>query len=373
MRRTNKEEWPRYGEYDAVVCGGGLIGLACAVNLSRSGRRVALVERRGSLGWELTRARRMLGRLPENARMASRCLADLEQAALLGSGERPGLNAPAVELELDRWAMDAEIEVLFHGWACRTTEADGRVNGLIAATREGYVRLAAPLVVETEDHGRLVDPMLMRQAPPMRIRRSCLLYNVNLTARKELVLESGHQVSLCPMPNDQLRADISLRGEDLQSRDTEFHRALPQLLSGVRGVEGCEGARLLYLADEEWSSPRFRLADQDDRTGIVRPGSDEDLAAEAPLGYLLRSDTHGSERLYALASRHMPTSGKEGLLLGGPWLAGYWEASGVDEQIGMVNRVLLGETIAAYAERTSKPATGAVRAPEALILQEEQR
>jgi phytoene dehydrogenase-like protein len=38
--------------YDVIVSGGGLTGLAAAVCLAEQGQRVALVERRGTLGWK---------------------------------------------------------------------------------------------------------------------------------------------------------------------------------------------------------------------------------------------------------------------------------------------------------------------------------
>src|SRR3990172_13194296 len=40
--------------YDVVVVGGGMAGPACAFRIAAAGRRVAVIERRSVLGWEIT-------------------------------------------------------------------------------------------------------------------------------------------------------------------------------------------------------------------------------------------------------------------------------------------------------------------------------
>ncbi|MDF2713905.1 MAG: putative FAD-dependent oxidoreductase [Paenibacillus sp.] len=341
MNRTRIEELPIYGEYDAIVSGGGLIGVTCAVALGRSGKRVALVERRSTLGWELVRARRILGWPPAEKSISSSYLSDIAKAAMLGSRQGSGFNAPAVELELDRWVLDADVDVMFHGWSRNVTESGGRVDGLVVGTREGYMRLLAPLVVETDDSGRLIDAHLPRLAVSRPIWRSCLLHNASLSGVRVIERENGRNISLRPLSKDHCRADILLKGEDLQSRDMEFHAALLEALPLIRGEHGCESAKLYYLAEEEWSQPGFRLP------------AEAEPAGETVIGQLLQGASPSSELSptpQRLTSRHMVASRNKGLVLGGPWLPRYLDVSADSEEAGVVNRVLLGEAIAAFAD-----------------------
>lgn len=342
MNRTRIEELPIYGEYDAIVSGGGLIGVTCAVALGRSGKRVALVERRSTLGWELVRARRILGWPSAGKSNSSTYTTDIAKAALLGSRQGSGFNVPAVELELNRWVLDADVDVMFHGWSRNVTERGGQVDGLVVGTKEGYMRLLASVVVETDDSGRLIDARIPRLAVSRPIWRSCLLHDVALSGNRIIKRENGRHFSLRPLSKDHCRLDIPLKGEDLQSRDLEFHAALLEALPLIRGEHGCESAKLYYLAEEEWSQPGFRLSAEAETEG------------EAVIGQLMQGAS-SSERVLSptpqrLTSRHMIASRSKGLVLGGPWLPCYLDVSADSEEAGVVNRVLLGEAIAAFAD-----------------------
>ena len=92
-------------EFDVIVSGGGLTGVVCAVRLARSGRRVVLVERRGSLGWEIGRARRVFLDLTR-WRSLSPTLQELEERFRRVHAMADGvLSAPVVELALDAWIL----------------------------------------------------------------------------------------------------------------------------------------------------------------------------------------------------------------------------------------------------------------------------
>ncbi|TMV48599.1 FAD-dependent oxidoreductase [Paenibacillus mesophilus] len=341
MNRAKIEELPIYGEYDAIVSGGGLIGVTCAVALGRSGKRVALVERRSTLGWELVRARRILGWPPAENPISSTYAADIAKAQSLGSRQGMGFNAPAVELELDRWVLEANVDVMFHGWPQKVTESGEQVDGLVVGTKEGYVRLLAPLVVETDDSGRLIDSSIPRLAVSRPIWRSCLLHDAVLSGNRVLEHDNGRHISLRPLSEDHCRVDIPLKGEDLQSRDLEFHAALLEALPLIRGEYGCESAKLYYLAEEEWAQPSFRLSAEAKTEG--EPVIGQRMQGSFPSGRVL------SQAPQRLTSRHMVASHIKGLVLGGPWLPSYLDISADSEEAGMVNRVLLGESIAAFA------------------------
>jgi len=339
MNRARIEELPVYGEYDAIVSGGGLTGVTCAVALGRSGKRVALVERRSTLGWELVRARRILGLSSADESISSSYAADIAKASKLGSRQGFGYNVPAVELELDRWVAEANVDVMFHGWTRNVTESGGQVDGLVVGTKEGYVRLLAPLVVETDDSGRLIDPRI-RMAVSRPVWRYCLLHDAVLSGNRVINQADGRPISLRPLSEDHCRVDIPLKGENLQSRDLEFHAALLEVLALIRGEHGCESAKLYFLAEEEWAQPGLRLS--------VEAGTEGEV-----IGQLMQaapsSERGRSRKPQCLTSRHMLATHSKGLVLGGPWLPDYLDSSGDSEEADMVNRVLLGEAVAAFA------------------------
>jgi hypothetical protein len=338
MNQAQFEKLPIYGEYDAIISGGGLIGATCAVALGRSGKRVALVERRSTLGWELTRARRILDWPPTLDAIASSFTAELAKAAQLGSRQGLGFNAPAVELELDRWVLEANVDVMFYGWPRNVTASGEHVDGLVVGTREGYVRLLAPLVVETDDFGRLIDSRIPRSTISRPIWRSCLLHDAVLPGNRVIERENGCPISLRPLSHDHCRVDIPLTGEDLQSRDLEFHTALLEALPLIRGEHGCESAKLHYLAEEEWAQPGFRLTAETDGGAVIGQLVQGASSSERALSHAPRRVT----------SQQLIDTHSKGLILGGPWLPSYLDASADSEIAGMVNRVLLGEAIAAF-------------------------
>ncbi|MDF2671439.1 MAG: putative thiazole biosynthetic enzyme, partial [Paenibacillus sp.] len=107
-----------YGTYDVIVSGGGLIGLACATSLARLGCHVAIIERRSALGWEIGRARCSTVGLDQGTRK-SPLIGEMVEELDRWSSREGGVRASVAELLFDRWAMEAGIDVMFHGWSSR--------------------------------------------------------------------------------------------------------------------------------------------------------------------------------------------------------------------------------------------------------------
>lgn len=90
---------PVLGEADAVVVGGSLAGLACALELAGAGRSVWLVEPRTYMGRELTATLRPWLELPEDGTLPA-----LIAHVLVGAG-RPLAPRPSefrLDIEADR-------------------------------------------------------------------------------------------------------------------------------------------------------------------------------------------------------------------------------------------------------------------------------
>lgn len=327
---------PVYGEYDAVVSGGGIIGVVCAAALAHAGKKTALVERRSLLGWEMGRARRLFAALPE-ATGKSPLIRELVQAFADWPHQNGMACGPVAELVFDRWMMEAGVDVIFQCWPSEVMGEHGAVKGLVAGTREGYQQLRAPLVIETDDAGRLVDADYERLPQAGGVCRSILLRNTLLQEAVELMPEEagGWRVGIRPMSGGMSRADVTLTSVDFARRDYEFHTAIPEVIRLIRRqAEGCRGAKVLYAADEEWRLPAFQL-----QQGFCN--------YHFPIGQLL-AEQHRTLHALKLSSRDIALSRTAGLILAGPWLPCYLTASSGSEELAVVNRFFLGEALAAF-------------------------
>jgi ribulose 1,5-bisphosphate synthetase/thiazole synthase len=250
MGKSNRS-MPIYGEYDAIVSGGGVIGVVCAATLAQAGKKVALVERRSLLGWEIGRARRLFTALPAALQISpyiqelARVIADWPQQTEVVQG-------PVAELVCDRWVMEAGVDVLFHGWSSEVIREHGVVRGLIVGTREGYQQLLAPLVIETDDAGRLIDANYKKTPLHGTVFRSLLLQNTSLTEDRELELEGdgGQRVILRPLSGNMSRADITLTSADVSQRDREYHTAILEAIHLIR--QQAEGSACFPAAAGLW-------------------------------------------------------------------------------------------------------------------------
>lgn len=275
----------RYGNYDAVISGGGLAGLACALALASGGQRVAIVERRSALGWEITRARRVFfaeGKAEQNSGLLAALCRELGQYGRISDG---AADAAYVEMILEQWAEGAGIDILYHGIPVRVENSGNGVYGLVAATVEGYQLLEAGVVVEADDAGRLVPEQWKQSLAgeatyvwcASHARRAYILAGVELEAGRsavKLVLD-GRGALLRSLGNGKAQLDVEVRStagnSGLRERLSvleamEVMRRLGTLESlGSTSPEspaipaGLEQARLIYEADEAWALPSFKL------------------------------------------------------------------------------------------------------------------
>lgn len=335
-------------EFDVIVSGGGLTGVVCAVRLARSGRRVVLVERRGSLGWEIGRARRVFLDLTR-WRSLSPTLQELEERFRRVHAMADGvLSAPVVELALDAWIRDAGVQPLFFTQAVRLATAEGVTTGATVATKSGYMQLTAPLVVETDQLGRLARDEALdlglrpnsapRPAPGSATHRSpvrsCILIGVPAEAAQHagpvaerLAARFGPSaVTVRPAFPGQVQLDLHPAGHTYADREHALATLIPEVLAEIRRVPGWEQASLAYIADDEWAPPPFCL-----------PGAPPQGAR---LGSLIGPAGH-----VPICESDVVAGAPHGLYLAGPWIAKMVIASQTDE-LALINRILLGDLVA---------------------------
>lgn len=346
----NAERLPVYGSYDIVVSGGGLAGAVCAAALARAGKKVALVERRSALGWEIGRARRIFVGL-DNAKSVSVYIRELLDGLNEKSRYRGGVvNAPFAELIFDRWVMDAGVDVLFHGWVSELRDNGGSTVGstvgLVVGTKEGYQRMDAPLIVETDDFGRLIGKEYARTRLRSGAVRSVLVCDCESAVEKEYTLPDGRKFTVRPQTDGLATVDIVLSAETAEERDREFYASLEETLEFMRrSAEGMSAAKVVFLAEEEWRTPAFCLAEE--RLFRGEP---------AAIGTLL-SDEDGVLKPRALCANQIALPDRPGVVYAGPWLPAVREASDTEEA-EVLNRMLLGEATASFINSHSNVKVG---------------
>ncbi len=337
---------------DVIVNGGGIGGVACAVSLAEVGYRVAVVERRGSFGWEIGRARRVFLDL-ERAAAHADVAAEIHRRLAEHGGYSGGvIHAPIAELIFDRMLVEREVEPLFHAWPIAVTR-DGTVpRGLVVGTKEGYGLIEAPVIVETDESGRLVDRSL--RAPidgaGIGVKRSFVLDGVDVAAMRDRI-DSGDlgdllkrlQIDVHPINDRLVQVDACVTQEDYSERE----RALPSVVRRTtERLRACDAvfasAGVVYIADDEWSRPPFTLH--------VAPETGGGLTADqSPVGELL-TDVDGSFKARGISPQDLVT--QEGVVLAGPWLPRAIHASNTEE-VAVLNRICIGEAAARMIQRAA--------------------
>ncbi len=162
-------EIPIFHKTDVVVVGGGPAGFAAAVAAARTGVKVALVERYGSLGGLFTNGMVLImlctsRREPGNKwRLVTRGLAEefADRAIALGPRAchpRPADLAkrhwqPTVDPEAAKYLMDTmvaeeKIDMFFHCWGVDVIQSGNQVQGVVFESKQGKQAILAREVVD---------------------------------------------------------------------------------------------------------------------------------------------------------------------------------------------------------------------------------
>lgn len=163
---------PIFHKTDVAVVGGGPAGFAAAIAAARTGAKVALVEKNGSLGGLFTNGM-VLIMLATSVRRESGdwevvskgvCEEFMLRARALGAyastGERPANIhwQPTVDPEGAKYLMDemcreAGVEVFFHAYGVDTIQDGDRTLGVVFQSKQGVQAILAKQVVDTTGDG----------------------------------------------------------------------------------------------------------------------------------------------------------------------------------------------------------------------------
>ena len=161
-------EIPLFHETDVLVVGGGPAGFAAAVAARRSGARVALIERYGSLGGLFTnglvlkvlatgqalgagRWRLVTRGLCEEFMNRAAALADVASTPKVDATRnhwQPDIDAEAAKYLMDRMVVEAGVELFFHSWCVDTIQEGDRVRGVLFESKQGKQAILARQIVD---------------------------------------------------------------------------------------------------------------------------------------------------------------------------------------------------------------------------------
>lgn len=167
-----ERELPVFHTTDVVVVGGGPAGFAAAVAAARTGAKVALVERYGSLGGLFTNGMVLIilaTVVNENGGQtlytAGLCKEFMDRLQMLGpdaitkfTPERYG--QPTADPEASKYLMDemvreAGVEMFFHSWGVDVIQTGDALKGVVFESKQGRQAILAKQVVDCTGDGDL--------------------------------------------------------------------------------------------------------------------------------------------------------------------------------------------------------------------------
>ena len=138
-------------ERDVIVVGGGLAGVSCALRIAESGKTVLLVERRPALGWESTWAGQ-LSFQGANSSIAQRIRTEVDHA---GGVREDIVDAPILEIALDRLIKSANISLLLYTYPLRLVYEGETAFGVVLGNRNGEQVVYAKAIVDATEEALL--------------------------------------------------------------------------------------------------------------------------------------------------------------------------------------------------------------------------
>ena len=184
-----KKNVPVLGSYEVVVAGAGPAGICAAVAAARSGARVALVERYGVLGGNLTAG--YVG--PILGMVGSGTMRD-ELMALLGVPENDMIGEVGVAHDMEQakrvlaeFVSCENLDVFLQTPVVDALMAGASLEGLLVATKEGLRAMEGKIVIDATGDG---DVAWFAGAPVEKGRADGLMQPVTLEFTLDGVDES---------------------------------------------------------------------------------------------------------------------------------------------------------------------------------------
>ena len=140
-------------EYEIVVIGGGLCGVASALSVAEQGRRVLLVEKRASLGWEITSAFELdLNDIHLN-RSESVIQSFLNRLRRVGGLRNDCVDPAIVEMLLGRLVTEVKCELLLYTRPVKIFLGTDGIAEMVVGNKNGEMTIKARIFVDATENG----------------------------------------------------------------------------------------------------------------------------------------------------------------------------------------------------------------------------
>ncbi len=308
--------------HEVVVAGGGLCGWAAAMAARRAGRQVLLVDRRATIGWEVSWAfQAQLGQGP----LAEELYGRLEAK---GAARNGFVSPAAAELEIFQMAEEAGVELLLGAVPLAPVAEDGRLCGLLVGGKSGQHLLTCDLLVDATDNMLLARELgaSVQQAASTGGEMSIMLNCLPQSPDGPLELGNvgrASGVTVWPAVFGG-EARISFRVDSLNI--TEAYLAVPEVLEVLRRHESLRLALVSAISPQIMpTAPTHQLAappqDMGGRFMVAHPGAgaaDGQGAANSIPGRLALGEAAGRRAAEAWAPSTVCTRASVGSLLPKP-------------------------------------------------------
>lgn len=165
-------EVPIFHETDVVVVGGGPAGFSAAIAAARTGAKVALVERYGSLGGLFTNGLVLLfmatsiktdGKWKLVTKGLAKEFMDRALKEGISTGDfvdqyhwQPTLDAEGSKYLMDKMIAEEKVEMFFHSWGVDVIQDGAEVKGVIFESKQGTQAILAKQVVDATGDGDIL-------------------------------------------------------------------------------------------------------------------------------------------------------------------------------------------------------------------------
>jgi hypothetical protein len=297
-------ELPVFHTADVVVVGGGAAGFAAAVAAARTGAKVALVERYGSLGGLFTDGMVLVvigtgERQNGEFKLVTRGLCEefLKRLEKMGDGAivcrdskvyQPTVDPEAAKVLMDDMVQEAKVDMFFHTWGVDVIQSGNAVQGVVFESKEGRKAILAKVVVDATGDG---DMYHLAGATYNQISHAIgtvyRLGNYDRIDRAKMPKDAKLNLgSLEPLKSTRWVNNLGPKGNGLDVRDLSrvemMHRKSAwNYVQKVRATPGCEEVFLMQTASQ-LGVRATRLLDgvaRIDKKGAVSGKTFEDVVA----------------------------------------------------------------------------------------------
>src|SRR5688572_11630062 len=194
-------------ETDVLVVGSGSAGSTAAIAAARGGAKTLLLERYGFLGGTSTlvldtfygfytpgsRAKKVVGGIPDAVVDAlKRFDACFERPNTYGAGTGITYHPEYLKVVWETLVREAGARVLLHAWVQEVERKDGRITGVIVATKAGLKRVGCRVVVDASGDADVAHlagapyELAGELEPAQTLTTTFKLVNVDMERRKSL-------------------------------------------------------------------------------------------------------------------------------------------------------------------------------------------